>query len=583
MNFVLVAQLIEDNRKSIYYQIFDGMQGRKNFEDERELRFSLSAHVPAHNFYRRLQHRLDLSFLYELTRPYYGNCGQHSIDPVVFFKLCLVGHLENITSDRRLIEHCSLRLDLLYFLGYQLDEPLPWHSTLSRTRQLLPASLFEEVFNRVLSLCVEAGMVSGHTQAVDSALIKANASMGSLELKVPQEQLEARLRQARVFSSADRRASQNRAPLAQRTVTASREELLEIRARNRKWQAEQDLYPGAHNKGAKYTSNKTHYSPVDPDARIAVKPGKARKLCYLLQLCVDTHRHVITHVQADHADRKDSICLPGIVKHLNERLHQLGLGCTALLADTGYCSGENYALLEREGITAFIPPHGTYAGGPEGFTYHREGDYWLCPEGKKATFRKEIINAKRNNVRSRLYLTTRRDCKSCPLKESCIGKQHEKKVNITSFRDEYERAIARVHSRWGRRMKRLRQATVEPVLGTLLDFLGMRRINTRGQELSHKGMLVAAAAYNLQKLLRFTPKRSQTAVMALPRPELGAFFRLTFGRVESGQIRRRIGDRSYGGVVQQLPLLARVVFYFLFRFTSGIFSFPTTSPIYFIN
>lgn len=157
------------------------MQGRKKFIDQKELHFSLSAHVPAHNFYRRLKQRLDLSFLYELTAPYYGSCGQQSIDPVVFFKLCLVGYLENIISDRRLLDHCSL--DLLYFLDYQLDESLAWHSTVSPTRQLLPASLFEEVFTRILWLCVEAGMVAAHTQVIDSALIKAK---DSLELKVPQ-------------------------------------------------------------------------------------------------------------------------------------------------------------------------------------------------------------------------------------------------------------------------------------------------------------------------------------------------------------------------------------------------------------
>lgn len=104
------------------------MQGRKQFSDEKQLCFSLSAHVPAHNFYCKLKERLKLDFLYELTYPYYGRCGQQSIDSVVFFKLCLVGYLENIISDRKLIEHCSLRLDLLdllYFLDYQLDEPLP--------------------------------------------------------------------------------------------------------------------------------------------------------------------------------------------------------------------------------------------------------------------------------------------------------------------------------------------------------------------------------------------------------------------------------------------------------------------------
>ncbi|WP_289064431.1 transposase, partial [uncultured Zobellia sp.] len=129
------------------------------------------------NFYRRLKEVLELRSLYGLTEGYYGNSGQKSIDPVVFFKLCLVGYLENIISDRKLMAHCSLRLDILYFIGYDIDEELPWHSTISRTRQLFPESVFEEVFTKVLRMCVEKGMVSGHTQAIDSAPVKANASM----------------------------------------------------------------------------------------------------------------------------------------------------------------------------------------------------------------------------------------------------------------------------------------------------------------------------------------------------------------------------------------------------------------------
>ena len=517
------------------------MQGRKTFEDERELRFSLSAHVPGHNFYRRLKDRLDLSFLYELTAPFYGSCGQHSIDPVVFFKLCLVAHLENIASDRRLVEHCSLRLDLLYFLGYQLDEPLPWHSTVSRTRQLLPTELFEEVFTHVLSLCAEAGMVAGHTQVVDSALVKANASMDSLELKVAPETLDGHLQRIRAISRGDRRAQVDRATQEQQTLTASRQELLEIKARNRKWRLEQDYRPGARNKGTKYTSNKTHYSPVDPDARIAVKPGKARKLCFLSQLAVDASRHVITHIHADLAERKDNQCLPRLLSSLTQRLQQAGLCCTALLADAGYSSGENYALLEAQNITAYIPPHGTYKGGPAGFVYNREENYWLCPWGKKATFRKVKVEPK-NNIKKRVYFTTRRDCKGCPYREGCIGKNHEKKVEITYYRNEYERVIARLATRWGRRMKGLRQATVEPVLGTLLNFMGLSRINTRGLELAHKGMLVAAAAYNLQKLLRFSPEKSQTAVMALPRPGQQL---LIFANWQEVWLRKRIEARKY--------------------------------------
>ena len=51
--------------------------------------------------------------------------GQQSIDTVVFFKLILVGYLENLCCDRKVIEYSKLRLDILFFLGYDLDEELP--------------------------------------------------------------------------------------------------------------------------------------------------------------------------------------------------------------------------------------------------------------------------------------------------------------------------------------------------------------------------------------------------------------------------------------------------------------------------
>ena len=181
------------------------MQGKKDYQEKLFSHFQLSDRIPKHNFYRRLKEVLDLNFLYPLTKSYYGESGQKSIDPVVFFKLCLVGYLENIISDRNLIQHSSMRLDILYFLGYDIDEELPWHSTISRTRGLYPESVFEEVFTRVLTLCVEKAMVSGHTQAIDSAPVKANASMDSLELKVPKEDLEAYLNSIRAISTMDKK------------------------------------------------------------------------------------------------------------------------------------------------------------------------------------------------------------------------------------------------------------------------------------------------------------------------------------------------------------------------------------------
>lgn len=163
------------------------MQGKKVYQEKMFNNFRLSERVPENNFYRILLKVIDpqLQLLYPATKHLYGDTGNPGIDPVVFFKLCLTGYLENIISDRELLEHCSMRMDILFFLGYDIDEPLPWHSTLSRTRQLYPDELFEVIFNKVFTLCVEAGMVKGSVQATDSAFIKANAA--SIQLKVPAE------------------------------------------------------------------------------------------------------------------------------------------------------------------------------------------------------------------------------------------------------------------------------------------------------------------------------------------------------------------------------------------------------------
>jgi hypothetical protein len=69
--------------------------------------------------------------------------------------------------------------------------------------------------------------------------------------------------------------------------------------------------------------------------------------------------------------------------------------------------------------------------------------------------------------------------KSCPLKTKCIGKSHEKRINITAYRKEYNRNIERVNSRGGRCMKDKRQSTVKPVFGTLKEFMGLRGIGIR--------------------------------------------------------------------------------------------------------
>ena len=473
------------------------MQGKKIYQEKLFNSFLLSDRVPKDNFYYRLKESLDLHFLYSLTSEFYGKSGQKSIDPVVFFKICLVGYLENIPSDRKLISHSSMRLDILYFLDYDIEEELPWHSTISRTRQLFPEKVFEEVFNKVLHMCISNKMVSGHTQAIDSAPVKANASMESLELKVLQESPEDYLERVKKLNPTTR-AGIDKEKLDKKQDKNTEEKQPKISATKEK-------------EKKKAANNKTHYNPHDPDARISVKPGRAINLNYLCSLSVDTAEHVITDVKAYHADRKDSSCLQDIVIRTKSRLWRKGILWKNVLADTNYSSGDNYSFLEKNGLESYIPPHGLYKGGPKNFSYVKKGNYWLCPQGKKAVYKRtDKTKGALNNV----YRTSSSDCRDCPIKERCIGKAASKQIRITAYHEEYQRNIARINSEHGRYMKVKRHSTVEPVFGTLKEHVGLKKVLTKGIEEANKGMHMAAIAYNLKKLLKFINNKTKSGANA---------------------------------------------------------------------
>ncbi|MGI9528026.1 MAG: transposase [Weeksellaceae bacterium] len=112
-----------------------------------------------------------------------------------------------------------------------------------------------------------------------------------------------------------------------------------------------------------------------------------------------------------------------------------------------------------------------------------------------------------------LYLTRRSDCKDCPLKTACIGKQHEKKIMITAYREYYERNNERLKKRPTHKTERMK--TVEPVFGTLTNYLGMSKVNTRGIKQANKCMLMAGAVFNLKKLLKYGRKPLKSTAKAI--------------------------------------------------------------------
>ncbi|MCP4976218.1 MAG: IS1182 family transposase [Maribacter sp.] len=500
------------------------MQGRKNYTEKLFLSFRLSDRVPEDNLYRRLRETLDLGFLYKDTKELYGRTGNPSIDPVVFFKLLLTGYLENVTSDRKLVEHCSMRMDVLYFLGYDLDEELPWHSTISRTRQLYLSSLFEKLFNKVFALCVDIGMVSGHTQAVDSAPIKANASMESVVPKMPANSIVNHLK--KVLEENGETKERCEGTLSPARISAPEHELKRVEKHHQNLRESPVQLVGGFHKKARLLSNKTHYNPHDPDARISVKPGKARKLNYRCSMAVDTAKGVNSHIQADFADGRDSQYLTSIGLQVQDRLGKNELVMTDLLADTGYSNGGNYDFLEQRKLTGWIPVFGKYKPEIEGFPYDKEKDVYSCPMDRPLPFKGFSTNKDGTVLKN--YWAAPRDCKACPMKSRCVPNTKCKKITRTIYNEQYLRAYARQHSERGKQMKKLRQSKVEPVFGSLTEFYGLRKIGVLGKAGAHKVMLMAAIAFNLKKYLKFVKKRAKSRAgrLALPAFAKTLFYRM---------------------------------------------------------
>jgi transposase len=136
--------------------------------------------VPEDNFYRQVEQCVDLGFVRDLVCHLYSDFGRPSIDPIVFFKLQLIAFFEGVRSERLLMEAASLNLAHRWFTGYDLDESVPDHSSLSKIRERYGIEIFQQFFEKIVELCLEAGLVWGEELYFDSTKVDANAAINSM-------------------------------------------------------------------------------------------------------------------------------------------------------------------------------------------------------------------------------------------------------------------------------------------------------------------------------------------------------------------------------------------------------------------
>ncbi|MDO1451446.1 transposase [Rhodocytophaga aerolata] len=217
-----------------------------------------------------------------------------------------------------------------------------------------------------------------------------------------------------------------------------------------------------------------------------------------------------------------------IAEKLSAKLKQYDLPIKILLADRGFGSGENYAYLEAANIEGFISLPGSYHPLREGFNYDPERDVYVCRNGK-FLYNHGIRMEK--GFATHYYHARVKDCSICPFKKACCGNKRRQSLTFSAYRHYHQRMKERIESKEGKSMKRRRMATVEPVFGSLLNYYGMKRANTKGKQAAHKMMLMTACAYNLQKLL--TPiHQPKNKIQSLPIQQLLVLYFIFFCLVQ---------------------------------------------------
>jgi len=479
---------------------------------------NLEALLPADNFYRQLEAKLDLSFVRELVRDCYEALGRPSIDPVVFFKLQLIAFFEGVASERRLMEMARLNLAHRWYLGYDLDEPLPDHSSLSKIRSRYGVEAFQRFFERIVELCVEAGLVEGEELYFDATRVEANASMNSLR---PHLSLEAAREHVRMVFEEDHAQKEPSPP-----EPPPQEDRQEAATGNSTKTGEASFFQRMieryrHARRGPLWQKKNYVrtadlavSATDPDAKPMRNTRSKAKLGYHSQYVVDGGRaRIILATLVTSAAVMENSPMLDLVRWVRFRWHLRPKQATG---DTAYATLENIKGLEDDGIKAYMPlPNwsrrpGYY--GQEEFTYLPERDVYVCPQGQELARKR---SSRADNAH--FYRADAWACNACPAQSACTNSAKGRTIRRPFDQGYVERVRSYHETRACKRAIKKRQVWVEPLFAEAKTLHGLRRFHLRGIEKVNMEDLMIAAGQNLKRLLRHmgTGPASQALLTAL--------------------------------------------------------------------
>lgn len=459
------------------------MLGHKAREFKPHKSLSLEDLVPDDNFYRQVERSLDLSFVRTLASEFYASLGRPSIDPVVFFKLQLIAFFEGIRSERKLMETVNLNLAHRWFIGYDLDEPVPDHSSLSKIRERFGLEIFQLFFEHVVELCIEAGLVWGEELYIDSTKVQANASINGM---IERAGFEAQQYLNQLFQE------QNASPFGKLVTKYNGKRFTGIRK--------------PHDQ--RITDDRI--SPSDPDAApMQSSGGGSAKLGYRDHYVVDGGKaRIILSALVTPASITDNTPLLDLVDWVRFRWK---LQPKLAVGDARYGTVPNIVGLEERGIQAYLPTSDfsqrTQYYPAKLFQYDFEKDHYICPQGQILP-----LHSRRNTEQVILYRAKSRICNACPAKGQCTGSKSGRHIFRSFFQEVLDKAESYRQTEAYLKALRKRSVWIEPLFGEAKEFHNLRRFRFRRlRKVNMEGVMVAAGQnlkrliqYHLESLFRFS-------------------------------------------------------------------------------
>jgi transposase len=470
---------------------------------------SLDDLVPASHFYRHVERTVDLTFVRDLVRAAYAENGRPSIDPVVFFKLQLILFFEGLRSERQLMRVVADRLSLRWYLGYDLSESLPDHSSLTRIRERYGVAVFRRFFEAIVEQCIAAGLVWGAELFIDSTDVEANASLASLH---PRFAVEAHLTQLfpQDGAGADDGAGDSGddgdhtdesvepicLPVA--LTDAARAELADRAATRHDWigelgRAERSAPSSVYRRTSDY-----RVSTTDPDATPLRPKGANARLGYHDHYVVDggKARIILTALvtPAAVADNQPALAL------LWRTRFRWKLRPRQVTGDTKYGAVANIVAIEEQHIRAYMPlsAAGTTPGlfRDTAFVYQPETDTYRCPGAQSLRFSSEDARTHR-----RIYAAPAKACAACALQAQCTTSSRGRKIGRSLDEGYLDRVRGYHETEPYAKAMRKRRVWVEPLFAEAKNWHGLRRFRLRGLEQVNIQAQLIAAGQNLKRLL----------------------------------------------------------------------------------